>query len=183
MSGLQGFRISPQQASVYQHINGAAGHSLSCHLQWSLSRPVTADSLNRRLWKLIADSEILRTRLVAVPGLRYPVQVIHDVVELQVTVQDLRQLGKIDQEAALTRLATQAHDWTSPLAVTLVQLSDELSVLDLAGASSHFDLASLKLLSQLLSQEVDPELSETLQYADYAEWRWSLTEDEPDHPG
>ncbi|MGE8064527.1 non-ribosomal peptide synthetase [Pseudomonas sp. NPDC089569] len=183
MSGLQGFRISPQQASVYRHINGVADHPLSCRLQWALPHPVTADTLNQRLCALIADSEILRTRLVAVPGLRHPVQVIHDSVDVPVAVQDLRTFDQAQQDAALARLATQPRDWTSPLAVTLVQLSDQQSLLDLAAASSHFDLASLKLLARALQQDASPELSESLQYADYAEWRWSLTEDEPDHPG
>lgn len=183
MSGLQGFRISPQQASVYPHINDAVEHSFSCHLQWSLSRPVDVDALNSRLLALMADSEILRTRLTPVPGLRHPVQVIHDNCALAVTVQDLRQHSCAEQEIELTRLAMQARDWTNPLAVTLVQLSNEQSVLELAAASSHFDLASLKLLAGILLQDTQPDLSEALQYADYAEWRWSLTEDEPDHPG
>ncbi|AWY44166.1 amino acid adenylation domain-containing protein [Pseudomonas putida] len=183
MSGLQGFRISPQQASVYQHINGAAEHPMSCRLQWSVSSPVTAELLNQRLRALIADSEILRTRLAPVPGLRFPVQVIHDSVELPVAVLDLSALAPDQQHTALTGLATQPRDWTLPLAVTLVQLSDEQAVLDLAGASSHFDLGSLKLLAAALLQDANPALTESLQYADYAEWRWSLTEDEPDHPG
>ncbi|NQD91135.1 amino acid adenylation domain-containing protein [Pseudomonas sp. CrR25] len=183
MSGLQGFRISPQQASVYPHINGAAEHPFSCHLQWSLSRPLDADALNNRLLALMADSEILRTRLVPVPGLRHPVQVIHETADLRVAAQDLRPLKRAEQDAALTRLAEQPRDWTKPLSVTLVQLSDEQSVLDLAAASSHFDLASLELLAQTLLQDSSPALSEALQYADYAEWRWSLAEDEPAHPG
>lgn len=183
MSGLQGFRISPQQASVYQHINGVAAHPLSCRLQWSSSLPVNAEILRQRLRSLVADSEILRTRLTPVPGLRYPVQVIHESVDLQLVVQDLRAQGPEEQHQALARLTTQPHDWTLPLAVTWVRLSDEQSVLDLAGASSHFDLASLKLLAVALLQGASPALTEALQYADYAEWRWSLTEDEPDHPG
>lgn len=183
MSGLQGFRISPQQASVYQHINGVAEHPLSCGLQWSLSQSVSTDILNQRLAVLVAASEILRTRLVPVPGLRYPVQVIDSSAELPVALLDLRSLDGAEQDAALTRLAQEPRDWTLPLAVTLVQLSDEHSVLDLAGASSHFDLASLKLLAQALQQDASPALTEALQYADYAEWRWSLSEDEPDHPG
>jgi amino acid adenylation domain-containing protein len=183
MNGLQGFRISPQQASVYPHLNGAAEHPFSCHLQWSLSRPVDVETLNSRLLALLADSEILRTRLMPVPGLRHPVQVIHETCTLPMTVQDLRQHSLADQDAALANLAAQPRDWTNPLSVTLVRLSDEHSVLDLAAASSHFDLASLKLLAGALLQDVTPDLSEALQYADYAEWRWSLTEDEPDHPG
>lgn len=183
MSGLQGFRISPQQASVYQHTHGAAEHPLSCRLQWSVDSPVSADLLKQRLCALITDSEILRTRLAPVPGLRFPVQVIHDTIELPVTVQDLRALDQHQQDAALSLLASQTRDWTLPLAVTLVQLSDEQSVLDLAGASSHFDLGSLKLLAAALLQDASPASTEALQYADYAEWRWSLTEDEPDHPG
>ena len=183
MSGLQGFRISPQQASIYQHINGVAEHPLSCRLQWSFSQPVAVDVLSRRLSALMVDSEILRTRLTPVPGLRLPVQVIHEAFDLCIAVQDLRSLDRAGQDAALSSLAQQSRDWTQPLAVTLVQLSDEQSVLDLAGASSHFDLASLKLLVAALLQDAIPALTEALQYADYAEWRWSLTEDEPDHPG
>ncbi|OPG74416.1 non-ribosomal peptide synthetase [Pseudomonas ogarae] len=183
MSGLQGFRISPQQASVYPHINGAAEHPFSCHLQWSLSQPLDVDALNNRLQTLVAGSEILRTRLMPVPGLRHPVQVIDEAGSLAVNLQDLRQHSRVDQGAALARLADQPRDWTTPLCVTLVRLSDEQAVLDLAAASSHFDLASLKWLAGALLQDNPTDLSDTLQYADYAEWRWSLVEDAPDHPG
>ncbi|WP_204128178.1 non-ribosomal peptide synthetase [Pseudomonas ogarae] len=183
MSGLQGFRISPQQASVYPHINGAAEHPFSCHLQWSLSQPLDVDALNNRLQTLVAGSEILRTRLMPVPGLRHPVQVIDEAGSLAVNLQDLRQHSRVDQDAALARLADQSRDWTTPLCVTLVRLSDEQAVLDLAAASSHFDLASLKWLAGALLQDNPTDLSDTLQYADYAEWRWSLVEDAPDHPG
>ncbi|WP_306110031.1 condensation domain-containing protein, partial [Pseudomonas sp. PICF6] len=183
MSGLQGFRISPQQASVYPHTHGAAQHPFSCHLQWSLSQPLDVDALNNRLQALVAGSEILRTRLMPVPGLRHPVQVIDEAGSLAVNLQDLRQHSRADQDAALAQLATQPRDWTTPLWVTLVRLSDEQGVLDLAAASSHFDLASLKWLAAALLQDTATDLSETLQYADYAEWRWSLVEDAPDHPG
>ncbi|SSB96136.1 amino acid adenylation domain-containing protein [Pseudomonas sp. 43mfcvi1.1] len=183
MSGLQGFRISPQQASVYPHINGAAEHPFSCHLQWSLSQPLDVDALNNRLQALVAGSEILRTRLMPVLGLRDPVQVIDEAGSLAVNLQDLRQHSRADQDAALTRLADQPRDWTTPLCVTLVRLSDEQAILDLAAASSHFDLASLKWLAGALLQDTPTDLSETLQYADYAEWRWSLVEEAPDHPG
>ncbi|WP_460158964.1 non-ribosomal peptide synthetase [Pseudomonas sp. S3_E11] len=183
MSGLQGFRISPQQASVYPHINGAAEHPFGCHLQWSLSQSLDVAALNNCLQALVAGSEILRTRLMPVPGLRHPVQVIDEAGSLAVNLQDLRQHSRVDQDAALARLATQPRDWATPLCVTLVRLSDEQAVLDLAAASSHFDLASLKWLAGALLQDSVTELSDTLQYADYAEWRWSLVEDAPDHPG
>ncbi|WP_460159384.1 non-ribosomal peptide synthetase [Pseudomonas sp. S3_H09] len=183
MSGLQGFRISPQQASVYPHINCAAEHPFGCHLQWSLSQPLDVAALDNRLQALVAGSEILRTRLMPVPGLRHPVQVIDEAGSLAVNLQDLRQHSRVDQDAALARLATQPRDWATPLCVTLVRLSDEQAVLDLAAASSHFDLASLKWLAGALLQDNPTDLSDTLQYADYAEWRWSLVEDAPDHPG
>jgi len=183
MSGLQGFRISPQQASLYPHLNGTTVHPFSCHLQWSVSRPVDIEALNSRLPGLVAGSEILRTRLMPVPGLRHPVQVIDETAPLTVQLLDLQSHSPADQEAALARLAAQARDWTLPLSVTLVRLSTEQSVLDLAAASSHLDLASLKWLAAALLQDSAPDLGETLQYADYAEWRWSLVEDEPDHPG
>lgn len=131
----------------------------------------------------MAGSEILRTRLMPVPGLRHPVQVIDEAGSLAVNLQDLRQHSRVDQDAALARLATQPRDWATPLCVTLVRLSDEQAVLDLAAASSHFDLASLKWLAGALLQDNPTDLSDTLQYADYAEWRWSLVEDAPDHPG
>ncbi|MGY2402230.1 non-ribosomal peptide synthetase [Pseudomonas sp. SDO5271_S396] len=180
MNGLQGFRISPQQAALYPHIQGNTAHPFSCQLQWTLSQPVDVDALNRRLQALATDSEILRTRLTPVPGLRHPVQVIHEQSSLTVGTRDLRHLSHAEQQTAL---AQPQHDGSLPLAVTLAQLSDSQSVLSLVAASSHFDLASLKLLAVALLQETPPDLSEALQYADYAEWRWSLTEDEPEHPG
>ncbi len=165
------------------HINGAAQHPFSCHLQWSLSQPLDVDALNNRLQALVAGNEILRTRLMPVPGLRHPVQVIDETGSLAVNLQDLRQHSGADQDAALARLATQPRDWATPLCVTLVRLSDEQAVLDLAAASSHFDLASLKWLAGALLHDTATDLSDTLQYADYAEWRWSLVEEAPDHPG
>ncbi|TWC07585.1 MULTISPECIES: amino acid adenylation domain-containing protein [unclassified Pseudomonas] len=183
MSGLQGFRISPQQAALYPHIKGAAEHPFGCHLQWSLSGPTDVEALNSRLQALLAASEILRTRLMPVPGLRHPVQVIDETGTVTVAQLDLRQHNNADQDAELARLVSQTRDWTAPLAVTLVRLSDQTAVLDLAGAGSHFDLASLRLLADALLQDTPADLSEALQYADYAEWRWNLVEDEPDHPG
>ncbi|MCG6576597.1 non-ribosomal peptide synthetase [Pseudomonas sp. AF32] len=183
MSGLQGFRISPQQASVYPHINGIATHALSCHLQWAVSLPLDVEALNERLLALVAGNEILRTRLMPVPGLRHPVQVIDETGSLSVELLDLQRHSPADQDSALKQLAVQARDWTTPLFVTLVRLPGEQSVLDLAAASSHFDLASLKWLAGALLQDSSTPQADTLQYADYAEWRWSLVEDEPDHPG
>lgn len=177
MNGLQGFRISPQQASLYPHLDGATEHTFSCQLQWTIAQAVDANTLSQRLQALVSGSEILRTQLTPVPGLRHPVQVIHDQAALSVGVKDLRHLSPADQQVALATL-----DGTAPLAVTLVQLT-EGHVLHLAAASSHLDLASLKLLAIALLQDTPPDLSETLQYADYAEWRWSLAEDEPEHPG
>ncbi len=170
MSGLHGFRISPQQASVYPHFNGATEHAYYCRLQWSVDRPITVEELNQRLAGLVAEHEILRTRLVSVPGLRLPVQVIDTATELNVT------------QSSAPGLTLAPLDWTQPLSVTLMQRPDQRPVLDLIGASSHFDLASLRLLAQALLDDT-PESAETLQYADYAEWRWNLTEEAPDHPG
>lgn len=184
MSGLQGFRISPQQASVHPHIAGAGEHPFGCHLQYTLTPALDTEALANRLRALIAGMEILRTRLVVVPGLRQPVQVIDDSIDLPLRVQDLRGRSVAEQDAVLDALALKPRDWTTPLAVTLVQLADTRQVLDLAAASSHADLASLKLLARALLED-SPAADETepLQYADYAEWRWSLAEDDPGHPG
>lgn len=177
MNGLQGFRISPQQASLYPHLSGATEHTFNCQLQWTVDQAVDAATLTQRLQTLANASEILRTQLTPVPGLRHPVQVIHDQAALAVAAKDLRHLSPADQDLALAAL-----DWTPPLSVTLVHLT-EGPVLHLAAASSHLDLASLKWLAIALLQETPVDLSETLQYADYAEWRWSLAEAEPEHPG
>ncbi|WNW10411.1 amino acid adenylation domain-containing protein [Pseudomonas sp. DTU_2021_1001937_2_SI_NGA_ILE_001] len=183
MSGLQGFRISPQQASVHQHSQVAVEQALGCHLQWSVATPLSTEILDQRLQALVAEHEILRTRLAPVPGLRLPVQVIDDHLALRVAVQDLRDLAPAAQDAALASLAQPARDWSQPLVVTQVLLAERQWVLDVAGAGSHFDLTSLKRLAMALLQTASPAPDEPLQYADYAEWRWSLVEDEPDHPG
>src|SRR3546814_2575447 len=109
--------------------------------------------------------------------------VIDEAGSLAVNLQDLRQHSRADQDVVLSQLATQPRDWTTPLCVTLVRLDDEQTVLDLAAASSHFDLASPKWLAGSLLHDTATDLSDTLQYADYAEWRWSLVEDAPDPSG
>ncbi|MEC4561919.1 non-ribosomal peptide synthetase [Pseudomonas inefficax] len=176
MSALQGFRISPQQAAVYPHSGNTSAHPFGCHLQWQLDHPVSVEALEQRLAELVTANEILRTRLVAVPGLRLPVQVIDETARLEVNQLDLRSA----QQAAAVGLV---RDWQQPLQVTLVHLPAQRCRLELAGAATHFDLASLKLLAQALLQAPGTAAQDALQYADYAEWRSSLGEDQPDHPG
>ena len=56
MNGLQGFRISPQQASLYPHLNGGSRHPFGCQLQWAVTPPVDADTLTQRLQALAGGS-------------------------------------------------------------------------------------------------------------------------------
>lgn len=180
-TSLTGFRLSPQQAALVPHIAGQRIHGFGCLLQLELQQPVEPEHVAARLATCIADAEILRTRIEPVPGLAQPVQVIDAEAVLPFAVEDLRELPEAECQARLEAFRTLPRHWTRPLSVSLLQLSNARQVLELAAEATHADLSSLRLLARAL---LDPALVlDGVQYADYAEWKWSLAESDPDAGG
>ena len=176
MNGLTGFRISPQQAAANALLAGQGAHPFGSLLQLPLDQPIDPTLLGARLERCAAEAEILRTRLVAVPGMAQAIQVIDAQAPLPLTVEDLRPLDEAARQARLDAFAAPRRAWPGALAVTLLWLSDSRQVLELAAPATHLDLASLRLLARaLLGEEAG---IGALQYADFAEWKWSQGEGE-----
>ncbi|HSL84273.1 MAG TPA: condensation domain-containing protein, partial [Thermoanaerobaculia bacterium] len=73
---VQGFRASSQQRRLWAL--GGHGSLAVAEVTLSLSGPLDRARLRRAFEALVARHEILRTRFVVPPGLRYPLQVIDD---------------------------------------------------------------------------------------------------------
>ena len=181
MSTSTGFRLSPQQAALAARIGRQRTHGHGSLLQLALPRILDPGALAARLATCMADAEILRTRIEHVPGLAQPVQVIDAEAVLPYVVEDLRGAEPTVQQARLAAFRTLPRTWSRPWSVCLLWLSDESQVLELAAEATHADLTSLRRLAQAL---IDPHTAlEGVQYADYAEWKWSLAEEDGEHPG
>lgn len=153
MSTVQGFRLSPQQARLCKQ------DLAPVEIRWQTDEALDAAELAARLAELAREEEVLRTRLVTLPGLDDPVQVIEDDAAICVYAQGERLLG------------TEA-----PVLTLHLETAGSGSQLRLQAAPTHFDRSSLRLLADwLLAGENNPA---RLQYADYAEWKWQIAEDE-----
>lgn len=176
MNGLTGFRISPQQAAFGQRLAGRQRQPCASLLQLELAAPLSASGLEERLAACLAAHEILRTRLVPVAGLAQPIQVIEEHAPTRVAVEDL---SALDAPACIARLAAFQRAERAPdgaLVLTLLILPGGKQLLELAAPATHLDIASLRLVARMLLDGHVP--AEPLQYADYAEWKWSLAEDD-----
>ncbi|MDH1265248.1 amino acid adenylation domain-containing protein [Pseudomonas sp. GD03944] len=177
MSALTGFRTSPQQASAWHSQQRGDLARSGSWLQVVLDRPLDPALLEGRLQALVAQEEILRTELRSAPGMALPIQVIHEEAPVPLTVEDWRSCNLDEQEARIARLR-QAPSDSQPLQVAYVQTAADRWLLLLKGAATHLDLRSLDLI---VSELLGAPTPERLQYVDYAEWKHTLLEEDPDN--
>lgn len=158
MNSVSGFRLSPQQAQAQKH------KQVPVELHWQVTQDEAAQALDphtlaRRLEQLAQDEELLRTRLATLPGLSEPVQVVEDQAAVAVFHQN--------------HVLVHAE---APVLTLHIDTAAAATQLRFVAAPTHFDRSSLRLLaSWLLSDESNPQ---RLQYADYAEWKWQITEED-----
>lgn len=178
MSALTGFRISPQQASAWQGSQRRELAHSGSWLQIELDRPLDPAQLERRLQALVEQEEILRTELHSAPGMALPIQVIHEATPLLFKVEDWKHHDADAQDEGLAQLR-HATLGNQPLYVWYVQTAGDRWLLLLKAAATHLDLRSLDLIAGELLGAPTPE---RLQYVDYAEWKHTLLEEDPDSP-
>lgn len=181
MTTVTGYRISPQQAAWWRLTRNDPCQAYGFHLQCLVHSPFDPAALTERLAALTEEEEILRTRLQALPGMEWPVQVIDAAGAPALRVEDWRAQPPAQQQAQLQALLNVPPASVSPLGVTVCPLTADAYALTLSAPASHADPISLRRLAARLLGEAPP--VQTLQYADYAEWRQTLLEDDPQHPG
>ena len=146
---IPSFLLAPQQEQAF-----AGGDTAVTEVVLRLPDGIAEDDLRSALAKLVERHEILRTTFVRLPGLRVPQQVVHD---------DLAPAwgeGELDLEQG-----------------PVLRASVQDGKLTLTAPAACLDAQSVTfLLRELLGAAAG---EEPLQYADYAEWRRGLREDDP----
>lgn len=177
----EGFRISPQQKRLWGLIqqNPQASFGAQCHV--SIIGPLDTGKLDQAIRRLRSTHEILRTRFVLLPGTRVPVQVIEDGVmglnqQRQVAVE-----SEVQAIAATLWRNAQDNVAASGVDFTLLHISDEKHLLIATSSGLCADAIALSAVIRELQDAYsgDPlHETESLQYADIAEWQNQILEGE-----
>ncbi|MES2740503.1 MAG: amino acid adenylation domain-containing protein [Pseudomonadota bacterium] len=166
MTEVTGFRASPQQAACWALQDGAASHPYWASLRLEFDGPCDPAAIDARLRALVETEEILRTRMCAVAGMRWPVQQIGAAIAPVLREDDAADQG---QEQNQDQNLQALH-------ASLGKAANQRHVLTLRAPATHADCASLRLIAAQLLGLGEPDAGERMQYADYAEWKNSLLE-------
>ncbi len=171
---IEGFRLSPQQQRLWQlsKQDGAARYSACC--AFLLDGELDVHTLQASIQDVIARHEILRTRLETVPGMKLPLQVIDDHVNIAIDVETDAQTARIDELFAGTS--------SDRVEATLLRLAQNKHLLFFNLPVFCADGPSLRNLMKDLGQsyqvrvEGDEVGEEPMQYADFSGWQNDLLE-------
>ena len=143
---IEGFRLSPQQQRLWQLSKQDGAERYCARCAFMLDGDLDVQKLQRAFQDVVARHEILRTRLEMFPGMKLPLQVIDDDVNVA-----------IDMEL-------------SPLAPNKHLLSFTLPAFCADGPSLR------NLMKDLAASYAGKVEEEPMQYADFAGWQNELLE-------
>ena len=181
------FHVSPQQAE--QWLAEPDGPSARLQALFTLAGRVDVAALEDALTHTVARHEILRTTFARQPGIRVPLQVVHERLRPLWHVVDVRSQGEPERAAALAAARraqlTERFDLEhGPLVrAVLVTEAEDRHTLILTLSSLCADACSIPVLAVELVNKLGGEASpaeDPLQYADFAAWQRELvgSEDE-----
>jgi amino acid adenylation domain-containing protein len=166
-NALEGFRPALQQNLYWSR---ATDRSAVLFLTLALPDAIDSARLRSALEQVLERHEILRTRLVAAPGMELPVQVIAEHIDIDWQEITAPESSVGDLKPALRDVLSQA---TPPvLAVALLP-----STLLVALPAANADVTTLeRLLLEWQALYLGSELAEdAVQFADFAEWQFEYT--------
>jgi amino acid adenylation domain-containing protein len=180
------FDVSPQQERLW--LAEPEGPSSRVQGALTLSGPLDAEALASALGRVVKRHEILRTSFVRQPGIRIPLQVIHDDRQPSWAGLDLRAVAPSEQSSRVLQARQQALEdrfdfSSSPLLRALLISGDEdQHTLVLTVSSLCADAASLTLIVRELALEYGGGqlVEDPLQYADFSAWQRELESSEED---
>src|SRR6185369_7065012 len=88
-SAIEGFRLSPQQRSLWALQQAAGGRAFRAFSVIRIEGELSAPLLQQAVEELVSRHEILRTTFVRPPGIKSPFQVISDAPQFSWTFVDL----------------------------------------------------------------------------------------------
>jgi len=187
---IQGYRLSPQQTHLWllQQQDAATGvYSSFCVV--TINGDLDKGLLKQALEHVVAQHEILRTTFQLLPGMTIPIQVIATESVISIEMHDLTAFASADQIAQLDNLILAVtrgeFDYARLplLRASLVQQAAVTHQLILSAPALCADMQSLQCLVRQVataytacSKGEQPPNTETMQYADFAEWQNELLE-------
>jgi len=188
---VEGFRLSPQQARFWL----LKGQNPADHLVQSailVEGSLDVEALNRALREIVARHDILRTYFYSQPGVKVPLQVIAENVELEWRIVAGENFD-VDDAIALDELLREererpfAGERESRLLFTLVKL-DSSSHLLLIGlptlcADAHTLNNLVDELVRFYGRGTDDVQDVPAQYVQFSEWQNEFLEGEDAHAG
>ncbi len=192
---MEGFRLSPQQARLWQLQQASKGAFYKAHGLVRIEGDLDSRALEQAFNALISRQEILRTGFTYLPGMAIPVQVISNSGSVIIKKYDLRGSDSEEQRQRVERLYLDGlhreFDYQEPsiLDVSLIALGDFKHAMIVSLPAMHGDGDSLISLIRELSQEYgsqsdnDTNGVDRIQYADVAEVFNTLLESEETRTG
>jgi amino acid adenylation domain-containing protein/non-ribosomal peptide synthase protein (TIGR01720 family) len=145
--------------------------------------------LKEAIRKVIGRHEILRTTFKLLPGMMIPVQVVSDNSDFAFTSHDLTHVSLEDQRAQISALRiperTVYPEHLPVLHIDLIRCASDNHVLIISLPVLCADRQSLEcLVGQIASSYMgSSQTKDTLQYADFAEWKNEMLQAEAGSSG
>lgn len=183
-TAMEGFRLSPQQRSVWdlQQVAGGRGFRAFCVIR--IDGDLSPTLLRQAVEEVVGRHEILRTTFVRPPGIKSPFQVIGDAPQFSWTFVDLGAFDAAQQESRTAEQIAQENDRSFDLAhgpllhLTLIKRAASVHVLLVSLPALCSDSVTLaNFTSELCRTYAGQDTpTEPMQYADFAEWQHELLE-------
>ncbi len=185
---LQGYRLSPQQRRVWTIGHESAAYRVMGKVL--IRGRLNIEHLQSALHTIIHRHEILRTTFHHRPGIKVPIQVIHNTLMPIWHTINLCLYSSDDQARDLEVLIQTEQSYifdtekNSPIRISLIILSDESYVLLLNISALCADTQTLINLVQELSNQYATVSSSSdvyddiVQYVQFSEWQNELLQDE-----
>ncbi|MEP6743436.1 MAG: amino acid adenylation domain-containing protein [bacterium] len=183
---IEGYRLSPQQKRLW--LQQGSGSLPYCWCAVQIDGELDPSLLTRALNYVVSRYEILRTTFQLLPGMTIPVQVIADEAAISVARHNVSGPDADDPAAKITELVEVAISQLDVaqlpvLRIDLMTITSTQHVLILTAPAFCADHRSLQHLVRetfrayaAFQHGGEPAGVETMQYADFAEWRNELLE-------
>ncbi len=192
---IVGTRLSPQQDHVWRLQVAASGRIFGVHCLVNIRGVLDGESLRSALLSVVERHEILRTEFQFIPGLKVPLQVIQETVDLSFNKCDISHLSSLAQTEKIESTfymdkpnVTKTEQREVPT-FQLLKLTKKEHLLSVNLPAMCADAKSCDILARELScfynRGISSECitSDQLQFADVGEWEHSVLESEDSEIG
>jgi amino acid adenylation domain-containing protein len=190
---VQGFRLSPQQKQIWALQEAFPATAFRALYAVAVEGVLRDDILRQALSDVVRQHEILRTTFSRTPGIKTPFQIIVENSVYSYEDADLSGLDEYQQQEKIETLFLEERrrplnfEEESTLRAICLKLSADQSTLIISLPAVCADSLTLTNLLVELSRAYQSNLqrqrfsTETMQYADFAEWQNTLLESNDEH--